>query len=215
MSHTVIQKGPVARALKVVDKYGLLDSVSQAIENGVWNSPSEWKKITNERIQSGMKVKWLMTCMLYGGMELYVEVMKNVEYQWIWWKVCKYNPQCTRGCMLLLKLLSGDCVHKIDDRRDKCCICKIEIRNKAEHILFDCNILSSLRQQSWQKVIQVMPAAMANDINNMHNNEKTLLIANGLNIPVAVEWSDIYINISKYIFRMYKQMLIECDKDSE
>ena len=54
---------------------------------------------------------------------------------------------------------------------------------------------------------------LAPTINVIHT--KTLLIANGLNIPVAVEWSDIYINISKYIFRMYKQMLIECDKDSE
>ncbi len=60
-----------------------------------------------------------------------------------------------------------------------------------------------------------MPTAMANDINNMQNDEKIEIVANGLNIPLAVEWMDIYANIAKFIFKMYKQMIVECDKQNE
>ena len=215
MSHTATQKGPVARALMATDKFNLTDLLRQGIENGNWNSMSEWKKMTRERIQTRTKTKWLMTCMLYGKMDLYVKVMGDVDNVWIWWKVCKYSPQCTRGCMLLLRLLCGDRVHAIDDQRGKCCICKHEIDNKAKHILFECNNLAVIRQGYWQTVTQVMPTAMANDINNMQNDEKIEIVANGLNIPLAVEWMDIYANIAKFIFKMYKQMIVECDKQNE
>ena len=60
-----------------------------------------------------------------------------------------------------------------------------EIDNKAKQILFQCNKLAVMRQGYWQIVTQVMPVAMANDIDNMHNDEKIEMVTEGPNTVKA------------------------------
>ncbi len=42
---------------------------------------------------------------LYGGINVYRDVMKIHRSGWFWWKVCRKKPKFTKHCQLFLRLI--------------------------------------------------------------------------------------------------------------
>ena len=57
----------------------------------------------------------------------------------------------------------------------------------------------------WSNVVDIMPAAMANCLNELMNCEKLKFILSGLNgASYVIEWENIYGAIVEFVYAMYR-----------
>ena len=72
------------------------------------------------------------------------------------------------------------------------------------HVLFDCDKLSQMRCQLYQKLIASMPQALSEEFHNMTKREKLILMFSGYGQTYIPEWSNLYMNTATYVDSLYK-----------
>ena len=87
-----------------------------------------------------------------------------------------------------------------------CGICSIRDRDCADHVLFRCSEMVDIREKKWTQVVNSMPPGMAACVEAMVNdNEKTKFVLSGLRCDYLIEeWGLILVNISEFVYAMYK-----------
>ncbi len=95
------------------------------------------------------------------------DALKKIVGPQEWWKSCRKKPKITRHCQLFLRLLTGCRLHVRDDSQYKCCLCEIEVKDKAGHFLFTCTHLQQRHDNEWQYIDNAMPPAMAKEMDGM------------------------------------------------
>ncbi len=76
---------------------------------------------------------WDASVLLYGGMNVYRDVMKIQRGPCFWWTFCRKKTKFTKHCQLFLRLFTGGRLHYRDNR---CCFCDIDVQDKVSHYLF-------------------------------------------------------------------------------
>ncbi len=83
--------GPVQRALQNASKYDLLVSIINAIETGNIIKIRELKRNTKLAMENLENQSWEASVLLYGGMNVYRDVMKIQRGRWFWWNFVGRN----------------------------------------------------------------------------------------------------------------------------
>ncbi len=197
-------QGPVSRALEVASRYGVLHCFSDSIHKGQFMSMSQWKRMTEKVVGSSERNQWMMTCTLYGNMQLYRAILDKQKV-WVWWKVTRLVPSSVKAGVMMLRLLAGDRVHPSDDCRERCLLCNETVTEKITHILFMCDSNKAKRDLEWINVRNVMPQAMQQEIDVMSACDKSTFILSGLNSEgsMVLEWLDLYVKILTYVKIIY------------
>ncbi len=175
--HTNQSIGPMQYA----SKHDLLVSIINAIETGNIMKIRELKRNTKLAKENLENQSLEASVLLYGGMNVYRDVMKIQRGPWFWWKVCRKKPKFTKHCQLFLRLLTRDRLHDRDNTRHRCCLCDIDVQDKVSHYLFPCTSLQERCNTEWQHIANAMPTTMVIDIDEMDDDKRTTLLANGLN----------------------------------
>ncbi len=209
--HTHRKEGPVMRALTVASKYEVINIIYDGIDSGEFMTMTKWKGVTDKSVRLSESNRWLMTCTLYGHLNLYKDVM-GINSVWPWWRFTKVMPTCVKGCMIFLRMLAGDRLHLKDDDRNVCSICHTVIGEKTTHLLFECNTNRQTREHEWQMVIQKMPLAMEVSINDMCSSGKAQFLASGFRSSIVIEWSDLYKQVLSFVGKVYRDFVSRLDE---
>ncbi len=65
------------------------------------------KRNTKLAMENLENQSWEASVLLYGGMNVYRDVIKIQRGPWFWWKFCRKKPKFTKHCQLFLRLFSG------------------------------------------------------------------------------------------------------------
>ncbi len=96
--HTNQRMRPVQRAKQFASKYDLLISIINAIETGNIIKIRELRRNTKLAMENLENQYWEASLLLYGGMNVYRDVMKIQRGPWLWWKFCRKKPKFTKHC---------------------------------------------------------------------------------------------------------------------
>jgi hypothetical protein len=194
------KEGPTHIAMSIAKRLGTIGMFNAAMENGAFYTKGQWKRVIKECISDYDKTRWQMTCHLYEGMDLYMEVMpEKYDGLWPWWQYGSKHVQDMRRCRLLLRLCTGD-VPGFEYRNGVCQCCQLLcIREERPiHMLFECRETEGHWVEKWGEVESVMPEGMKIDIRKLDNRSKFKLIASGMGRYVE-EWNPVYHRVLKFV----------------
>ena len=197
--------GPAGVLYRVCSEYGLRNFVMNALVSGMFISMGEWKLKVKSIIWNREKQIFLSMTRMYKCGNLYAQCIHYGEL-WSWWRFCKYKPAYVNKCFVILRLATGN--HVIRERRNKqyssrmCQECNAMVDDTVHHMLFECSGLSQIRDITWNNVLTAAPRALANDLNNMSSERKTILLLSGFGQFIQ-EWSNMYIVACNFLYEMH------------
>jgi len=189
--------GPVKNILDTCVKYNLQYFVIHAIENADYCSMSQWKRLVKVTIEDRFKRQLSVTKPLYKSL-LYI---RNTScYMSPWWYIAHMFPTKSKQSRLIIQLM----LNRYRHIHTFCHYCDVQVNINIHHILFDCSYFSQLRQALWCYVEEAGPPILVQHLNNMSAVEKCSFILSGFNTNYIVEWKDLYLSLSDYIYIMMK-----------
>ena len=98
-------------------------------------------------------------------------------------------------------------------------VCGLWLIRKVDtacHVLFRCKAVAHTRLFWWGKIIETMPPAMVLSIDAMGDSERLTFILSGLKCErIVPAWSDVMVNIGKFVYFTYQHRKKEYDGISQ
>ena len=208
-------KSPVQNIYEKVQIYGLENYINQCSLRGSHDAIPYHKYKVKQVIWEYEKSLWKASVIMYKQLKLYVRCVSDIRHL-AWWRYARIFPHVKRKVSCIVALLLGS-QPKGMQRNLGSNICKLcGLFESCEHVLFECSRLNSVRLKVWSEVLNAMPLGMVNCLpNNTH--EKTAFILSGMNSTYSFiqEWTSVYYHISKFVFTMYKERMIQYDEMME
>ena len=194
-------RGPTWNMIATCVKYGIEEFLYEAVETGIYMSYQTWKSkisyIVNEKYVQRLRV----TCKLYKSL-LYLEIKGNDIIDSNGWVQFLHSaPHCARECRCILNLLLN--TYRLG--KDMCTLCSSYVPDTIEHILFECSNGDNMRDDLWREVINACPRPLVDGMYQMSEFTRTKFLLNALRTKYVKEWHDIYVCVSKFIYKMYNQ----------
>ena len=209
-------QGPLWNFLETAQKYGVLNTVKNAIETGNFVSLSAWKREVKDLILCREERKWTIDSNLFSSLH-HLSVSTSKLCLNSWWLFAQNNPMFTMKCKTIMRLLME--VHILNSRQSKynkkqnerhsaLCICDQYEVESVEHMLFKCTSKTSIRELLWESVLEECPSNIFKDqLTAMAPREKTSFILGGLNDGYVVEWDSLYCSIANFTHGVYTERL--------
>ena len=209
--HENVHDGPIAVLYDTALKYGLGEWVREMVDTGCIPSKQSWKKSVKQNVRSMYNHRWKMTCQMYSTLNATLLQLPNRADISVWWQLCKRNTSLRKMCSLMINMLTGN--HSLNSGRGQyivhtslCQLCDSFQTESICHMLFQCEGLINTRNELFAKLTDVMPAAMARELQGMVDDNKTTFLLTGMNSDFIVpEWESTYVGILVFISGMYKQ----------
>ena len=122
-----------------------------------------------------------------------------------WWYLAHTIPSKCKQVRLVIQLLLNKERH--NHSHNKCC--DLIINFNIHHVLFECSSMDNIRNVYWKNVENVMPTAMLKCFNKMSNSEKCNFILSGFKSQFIPEWTNLYISMCEFIYKVYTKYAIE------
>ena len=168
-----------------------------------------FKKLIYEHVNSWANACTMGTILLYPKLDLYFKCTEGIS-MWTWWIVCAKYPMLTNSCKLLARFLfretclQADCYKFSNVSKSIICMfCTTNSKETAQHVLFECQAYRDIRCKFWRRMEDTCPIALQHCMKEMSPEEKTLLILNCLGNSYVAEWTDVYVNILKFVAEIY------------
>ena len=118
-----------------------------------------------------------------------------------WWHNAHKCPSKSRESRAIVQLLLNKdrYVHSV------CMHCDVQTRVNTHHILFDCSHFADIREMLWLEVENVGPPVLVRHLNEMSSSERCSFILNGFHTGYTVEWQELYMTLSSFVFQMIKK----------
>ena len=191
-------QGPTWNMINTCFKYGLAEEVIESVETGIYVNYEGWKSYIKRIISETHIKRWKVTSKLYKSLS-YLQSEHTDDVRSIGWIYFLHKtPDKARQCRSILNLLMN--TYRLG--KHICRLCDQE-RDTIEHILFECNYGSDIRNHKWNDVINSCPGALATELNRMNPVERSKCLLNAFRCNYVHEWHEIYISVSDFIFQMY------------
>ena len=190
--------GPVCECLNVAAKYNVLIYVVAGMNDGIFMSISEWKRLVKGKIQWLETAKHNVTISMYKKSNLFVKCIDQSK-MWPWYTHASRYPEMYKLCITMMRLLVG--VELENERRNvsSYCICCADKLMCAAHILFECPVILVRREISWEDVCSNAPQNLINDICKMNIEDRTCFILNGMNSRYLPEFAIFYNAVMRFV----------------
>ena len=165
-----------------------------------------YKSLIKRVVTETESARWRVTAMFFYELPIFNHCIKNIDLC-IWWKFVKNVPSLFKHVCSVVSVIAGAQPKPFQCNFDEylCFMCTDFARDSAEHILFECDALSDLRNIYLCKMRFVMPYAMKRDFNNMNNRKKLYFMLSGLESEFCTEWICIYRAIAVFVHEMYRR----------
>ena len=194
---------PVASMFKCILKYDLQNVLIDFVMNGGGHLPQTKVKI--KKIVWEYEVKrWNSMKLMYPDLENYYNCVTRPCLN-VWWKyVAKFPNMNIYVRSLMAVLMGGQPLGLQCNFNSKMCkLCTYGNLENPAHVLFACSALQDTRDNTWARLLQVMPDAMSIGIENCNNDEKINQIFTCYGGSYISEWNEIYAQTAKMVYKMY------------
>ena len=204
---------PVFDMYKAVSKNGMKDIIDSSIVRNSFGNIDDRKAMVKRLIWEHEKHRWRASCLLYHELAIYTG---NVDYSMnVWWLFCKSHPHLTHKASALIAVLMGvqprTMQRNLDGKSRGCGLCMRRIEETCVHVLFECEALNRVRNDSWGKLLGVMPPAMAADIEHKSKSTAAGILLSGLGGKYLKEWDGIYKGILELVWKIYLERCRQYD----
>ena len=146
---------------------------------------------------------------MYPSLDIYCQTVKDIRLH-TWLTYADKFPHFTVKISTVVSLLLGTHPKGTNEKAYKkksCELCDDHYVETTCHVLFKCPCLHKKRTDSFQKLTENMPSAMAGVFNTHEHNAHnvTSLMLSGLRGRYVPEWSDIYAAIATYIDEIFSE----------
>ena len=193
--------GPICDCLRVARKYNVLQCIVNSILNGSYMSMPSWKALVKEKINTLEAQAHVITHTMYKKSNLFMKCIKPGEV-WPWYIHSSRNPELTRLCTTLLRIIIGVELENDVYKGENVCMCSPDCRATVAHVIFVCPLLTDKRQFLWQNVSRLGPKILIDGINNMPAEERICFLFSGFNCKYLPEWSQLYTGVISFICEM-------------
>ena len=185
-------------------RYKLGLDVWEAILYGPIGSLNSKKIATRQLIWANEKQMWKATCILYGNVSNYQNMIKDIKML-AWWKFVRKKPIKMKQVSCLVAILSGTQPKGMQANFSNLCrMCDERRYESPEHVLMRCPRLSAQRLIFIHRIKAHMPPAMADCYEGMTISEKIQFFLSGFNSSFIEEWSPLYSSVAEFVWGMYK-----------
>ena len=194
--------------LTICNRYRLLDLVESAIRGDNSVTKSGWAKVVKCKIWDKANLMYKVSLPLYKSLSNIKSSVANIKSH-AWWMFAFNNPQWSRKCRIVMKMLLG--VHGLKSNTYKytrsndvmCELCTMYCPETINHVLFECNQNKGEQIILWQSVLNNCPPAMVADLSRMTNKDKTIYMLNALYCNFTPEWNDLYLSVCQFVSTLY------------
>ena len=199
--------GPLWSIMNAFSKYNILGLLDQALKSGLVMPAGAFKKLIKGIIDKEETARFRITCVLYKSLPLYNACVHKISL-WPWWIFGDAYPEFLFKVRSMYRLMVGQSCIKFDTARydnssPLCTLCDAGVTETVDHMLFGCSRFRDIRDQMWDIVIDNVPIAMAQELYNMNNTQKTEFIISGLRCEYTHEWSSVYKTMINFCYEIY------------
>ena len=185
-----------------IRKYQLENVVLPFIEIGDSNLVASTKRIVKARIRETELVRWRYTCMLYKGLDVYLNVVTEMK-PIVWWKFVQCHPDYLSKAAAVVALMMDNQPKSLQTNFDSdiCQLCVHRSIDSPVHVLFQCESLHTVRQYIYPILSNSMPPAMLDSFNSLSENGKMVFMFTG----TGPEFYDVMKSIASFVYAIYKE----------
>ena len=193
--------GPALSCWDCVRKYDLEDAVMPFVDLGDPKNVLSTKRIVKARVKEIEHDRWRYTCMLYPGLDIYLNVVSEIRMN-AWWKFVQMYPHFMPKVSAVVSVIMNNQPRSMQCNFDSdiCQLCVFRSIDSQSHILFHCEALHTIRQTYMSRLINSMPPAMVDSFNNLSMNEKLVFMLTGTD----VEFYDVMKNVANFVYALYQ-----------
>ena len=178
--------------------------VWDAIVNGPIGSFEAKKNSTKQLIWQYERIVWKSTCILYGNLSIYQNVLNDIK-PLAWWKFVRKKPIKMKQVSCVVAILLGTQPKGMQcNFSGHCRLCEERQHDSPEHMLMRCPRMSEQRLTYVSRIKANMPTAMADCFERMGTSEIYQFLLSGLHNTYEEEWISVYSIIADYIWEIYK-----------
>ena len=193
---------PTLSCWNVVKTYNMENVVLSFIDNGDCRRIASTKRLVKMRVKEVEETRWRYSCMLYPELAIYSDIVTCMK-PLAWWSFVQVCPTYfKKAAAVVTVLMNGQPKYlQCNFDSDICKLCIERERDVPTHILFQCSALQDTRLLLSGPLFDCMPYAMRLSFTNMSSIEKLKFMLSGM----SIEFRDVMMGISNYIFAMYKR----------
>ena len=141
---------------------------------------------------------------MYPRLRDYFECISG-PYIHAWWKYVDKHPSMNIYARALMAILMGGQPKGIqcNFNNNACKLCISGAIESPAHVLFACPALQATRNDTWTRLLRIMPAAMAESMRNSNDMEKVKQFYSCYGGNYIQEWDEVYANTVKMVYEMY------------
>ena len=193
---------PTLSCWNFVKTYNMENVVLSFIDNGDSRRIASTKRLVKMRVKEVEETRWRYSCMLYSELAIYSDIVTCMK-PLAWWSFVQVCPTYfKKAAAVVTVLMNGQPKYlQCNFDSDICKLCIERERDVPTHILFQCSALQDTRLLLSGPLFDCMPYAMRLSFTNMSSIEKLRFMLSGM----SIEFRDVMMGISNYIFAMYKR----------
>ena len=190
---------PISSMLKVVTAYKVDEILREHLLRGDFGDFYRWKRLIKKIVWDNEITKWKLSCILYSKFDVYRNCVCHMGMH-PWWQLARHKPNLTNLVSGVLAVLQGgqprgmQC--NFDSKARK--LCDTAQRDNAQHVLFICPGLETVRSRAWDSLLRSMPDPLVVELRNSNIKTKCEILS-GLRCRFVSEWTEIYVNVGKII----------------
>ena len=171
---------PISSMLKVVTAYKRDEILREHLLRGDFGDFYRWKRLIKKIVWDNEITKWKLSCMLYSELDVYRNCVCHMGMH-SWWQLARHKPNLTNLVSGVLAVLQGGQPRGMQCNFDSkaCKLCDTAQRDNAQHVLFVCPGLDTVRFRAWDSVIRSMPDLLVVELRNSNIKTKWEIILSG------------------------------------
>jgi hypothetical protein len=172
-NQTVDSRGPVYDMCKVLNKYGLIESLDTFIKYASFPDKCTWKKLVNAKVYLAQTAAYDSKIAQKPELSRFASICGNgphVHPLWVAEQICKGHRKHFRD---LAKL---NCVPYGSASVQTCIYCDQSVDDQLDHYIHHCIKYESTRELYWAVVINSFSVQLSSYLYNLNEREITAII---------------------------------------
>ena len=195
----------IANMFAAAKRYRIDDPINAFMRNdNAFRMYVEAKMMVKRVVWKNEYERWKDSCLLYKELSFYMVAVNRISIHQ-WWKLAKSKPQLSNHIGSVMSVLCGGQPrgsHR-NMKQSICQICDLREDDDSSHVLFVCPALNNERDNSWERVKNAMPPALASGIDALPAPEKVTLLLSCWNSNFLLEWTGLYVDTVHFVISMY------------
>ena len=141
---------PTALIVGICRKYKIIRMAKDMMLTGIIPSKSSWARMCKRLLLDHQFSRWRLSLKFYRKLSYFRIICTQIEMN-AWWTLSRYNICLKYACSIMLKIISGCSLLRLDRDtnipRDEriCLMCNVNSVEDAYHVVMECSYYDDIR----------------------------------------------------------------------